>query len=65
MDSYFVPPALIVTSVAAGFYIKIGFLSEATPCPVGKTSVANYDASQADGGISCSIKCSDNCLNCN
>jgi len=55
-----------VTAVAAGYYIKSGALTVATACPNGKSSAANSDAAQADGGAtSCTIACATTCLNCN
>lgn len=54
-----------VAAVAAGFFIKTGFTSVATPCPAGRSSVANSNAAQADGTISCLLACASNCLNCN
>ncbi len=55
-----------VIAVAAGFYKKKGATSVATACPIGKSSVANSDIAQDDGGaISCTIICASNCLNCN
>lgn len=62
-----VTPAVVkVTNVAAGFYIKTGATAVATACPIGKSSAANMDAAQADGGAtSCVINCAANCVNCN
>lgn len=55
-----------VTAVAAGYYIKTGATAVATACPSGKSSLANMDAAQADGGAtSCTITCAANCVNCN
>lgn len=55
-----------VTAVAAGYYVKTGALTVATACPTGKSSAANMDAAQADGGAtSCTIACATTCLNCN
>jgi len=58
--------AVTVTAVAKGYYIKTGALTVATACPTGKSSAANSDAAQADGGAtSCTIACATTCLNCN
>lgn len=53
-----------VTAVAAGYFIKTGFLSVATVCPEGKSSAANEAADSADGAAVCTIQCASNCLSC-
>lgn len=52
-----------VTAVAAGYFIKTGFLSVATICPEGKSSAAN-EAAASDGAAVCTIQCASNCVSC-